>query len=59
MGDLNPIVCAPKNAKTPHLRGFREIAGEGFGLMGYGAALVEIGAKTASVLGKRWLAQQA
>jgi hypothetical protein len=27
--------------------------------MGYGAALVEIGAKTASVLGKRWLAQQA
>jgi len=27
--------------------------------MGYLAALIEIGAKTASVLGKRWAAQEA
>jgi len=36
-----------------------DIAGEGYGLMGYVATLIEIGAKTASVLGKRWAAQEA
>src|SRR3954466_15416768 len=56
---LRSVVDALRNAKTPHLWGFREIAGEGFGLMGYVAALVEISAKTASVLGKRWAAQGA
>ena len=27
---LHPIVCTPSKTKTPHLRGFREIAGAGF-----------------------------
>jgi hypothetical protein len=27
---LNPFVCAPETTKTPHLQGFREIAGAGF-----------------------------
>jgi hypothetical protein len=56
---LNRLVCTPEKTKTPHLQGLREIAGEGYALMGYLATLVEFGVKTASVLGKRWATQQA
>jgi hypothetical protein len=51
--------AAPAKEKGPDFQGLSPIAGAGFGLMGYVATLVEFGAKTASVLGKRWTAQQA
>jgi len=38
---LHPVVCQTKQTKAPHLRGFRPIAGERFGLMGNDFAPIE------------------